>query len=94
MKQLAMGLVALGVLAGTARAAETAKIVLVAGAPSHGPGDHEFNAGCLLLQKCLNAMPGTEALVVKEGWPRDESVFEGARAIVFYMDGGSGHPMI
>ena len=25
------------------------KIVLVAGTPSHGPGDHEFNAGCLLL---------------------------------------------
>jgi len=32
--------------------------------------------------------------VVKGGWPKDESVFEGARALVFYEDGGAGHPMI
>ena len=28
------------------------------------------------------------------GWPKDESVFDGARAVVFFMDGGGGHPMI
>ena len=22
------------------------KLILIAGKPSHGPGDHEFNAGC------------------------------------------------
>ena len=27
---------------------------MVAGTPSHGIGEHEFNAGTLLVQKCLN----------------------------------------
>ncbi len=75
-------------------AADKARIVLVAGRPSHGPGDHEFNAGCKLLTKCLGSMPGIEPVFVPGGWPRDESVFEGARTIVFFMDGGGGHPMI
>lgn len=30
------------------------KIVFLAGAPSHGPNEHEFRAGCLLLAKRLN----------------------------------------
>ena len=55
------------------RAAETAKIVLVAGRPSHGPGEHEFNAGCKLLAKCLAEVPGIEPVVVTGGWPEDES---------------------
>ncbi len=77
-----------------ALAAEKAKIVLVAGNPSHGPGDHEFNAGCLLMEKCLKTDPNLDPVVVKGGWPMDESVFDGAKAIVFFMDGGGGHPMI
>jgi len=28
------------------------------------------------------------------GWPEDESVLEGARSLVFYLDGGVNHPMI
>jgi type 1 glutamine amidotransferase len=71
------------------------KIVMIAGRPSHGPGEHEFNAGILLLADCLKKnVPGVEPVVVKGGWPQDESVFEGASSIVFYMDGGEGHPMI
>ena len=77
-----------------ARAADTAKVVLVAGRPSHGPGEHEFNAGCKLLAKCLSQVPGIEPVVVTGGWPEDESVFDGARTLVFFMDGGGGHPMI
>ncbi len=77
-----------------AQAADTAKVVLVAGRPSHGPGDHEFNAGCKLLAKCLAQVPGIEPVVVTGGWPKDESVFDGARTLVFFMDGGGGHPMI
>jgi type 1 glutamine amidotransferase len=76
------------------RADDPAKIVLVAGRPSHGPGDHEFNAGCKLLAKCLGNVPGVEAVFVGGGWPADESVFDGARAILFFMDGGGGHPII
>lgn len=86
---------ALAALSPTATpAAEKAKIVLVAGNPSHGPGDHEFNAGCLLLEKVLKTDPNLDPVVVKGGWPKDESVFDGAKALVFFMDGGGGHPMI
>lgn len=76
------------------QAAPAAKIVLIAGRPSHPPGQHEFNAGTLLLEKCLRQNPGIETVVVKGGWPADESVFNGARAVVFYMDGGVNHPII
>jgi hypothetical protein len=75
-------------------AAGPAKIVLIAGKPSHGHAEHEFIAGTLLLEKCLRQNAGVEPVVVTGGWPRDESVFDGARALVFYMDGGEEHPMI
>ncbi|HUO31349.1 MAG TPA: ThuA domain-containing protein [Bryobacteraceae bacterium] len=78
----------------SAAAAPPAKIVMVAGAPSHGPGEHEFNAGTLLLAKCLRQNPGVDVVVVKGGWPSDASVFTGAATIVLYMDGGEKHPMI
>jgi type 1 glutamine amidotransferase len=74
--------------------AADAKIVVIAGRPSHGPGDHEFNAGTKLLVKWLKQVPGVEPVLVQNGWPTDESVFQGAKSIVFYMDGGPGHPMI
>lgn len=70
-----------------------ARIVFVAGNPSHGPGEHEHRAGCMLLAKELNesGLP-VVAEVVTGGWPQDESVFEGAAAVVMYSDGGGGHP--
>jgi type 1 glutamine amidotransferase len=72
-----------------------AKIVMIAGNPSHGPGEHEFNAGILLLADCLKKnVPDVDPVVVKGGWPQDESVLDGASTIVFYMDGGDNHPMI
>ncbi len=74
--------------------AQDKKLVLVAGKQSHGPGDHEFRAGSLLLQKCLAATPGLKAEVVSNGWPQDEAVFEGATAVVCYADGGGGHPFV
>jgi len=76
-----------------AGAAET-KIVLIAGTPSHPPGAHEFNAGIKLLVKCLKEIPGIDPVFVEGGWPKDESVFQGARSVVFFMDGGGRHPMI
>src|SRR5213594_1393783 len=78
----------------TTLGAERKKIVLLAGTPSHGPGDHEFNAGCLLLKKCLDKVPGVNAVVFKNGWPKDSHAFDGADAIMLYMDGGGGHPAI
>jgi type 1 glutamine amidotransferase len=70
------------------------KIVFVAGPPSHGPGEHEYRAGCLLLQKCLSGVPGLQTVVYSNGWPTDASAFEGADAIVLSSDGGSAHPAL
>jgi len=71
------------------------KIVFVAGKPSHGPGAHEHRAGCMLLADQLNrsGLP-VEAVVTTNGWPQDNSIFEGASAVVIYADGGSGHPAL
>jgi type 1 glutamine amidotransferase len=71
-----------------------AKIVLVAGHKSHGPGDHEFFAGCAILMKLLKQTPGVFPVMARDGWPKSPKTFKGARAVVFYMDGGGGHPII
>jgi type 1 glutamine amidotransferase len=71
------------------------KLVLVAGKPSHPPRMHEFNAGVQLLAKCLaQGAPELQVEVVLNGWPKDESVFENANAVVFFMDGGNKHEVV
>ena len=81
-------------------AADRRKLVLVAGRPSHRPGEHEFRAGALLLAACLDRHFGREAAprLVTEvhtgGWPADPTAFDNADAIFFFADGGSGHPVI
>lgn len=68
--------------------------MLIAGQPSHPSGQHEFNAGSLLLARALNEQSGlpVHVAVAHNGWPRDESVFEGAAAVVIYSDGNDRHP--
>jgi type 1 glutamine amidotransferase len=82
-------------IAAPAFAADAAKkkVVFVAGRRSHGFGSHDHKAGCMLLAKRLNqsGLP-IEAVVVENGWPADNGVFEGAAAIIVYADGGNGHP--
>jgi hypothetical protein len=70
------------------------KIVFVAGTPSHGPREHEYYAGCLLLQQCLRNVPGIETVVYHYGWPAAPDAFDGADAIVLSMDGGEGHALL
>ena len=71
------------------------KVVMVAGTPSHGPGEHEFNAGSLLLKKCLDEnAPQVQAVVYMNGWPGDPTAFDNADAIMLYMDGGGQHPVV
>jgi type 1 glutamine amidotransferase len=71
------------------------KIVLVAGRPSHGPGDHEFFAGSAILMKMLKETPGVFPVMARDGWPMNPAeTFKNAKAVVFYMDGGGGHPVI
>lgn len=72
----------------------TPKIVVVAGKPSHPPRMHEFNAGVLLLEKCLKQSSLVDCEIVLNGWPKDEAIFDGADAIVFFMDGGRRHEIV
>jgi type 1 glutamine amidotransferase len=75
-------------------AAGKKRIVLVAGTPSHGPGDHEFNAGTTILKGCLDKVAGVDAALYRNGWPADPSAFDAADAVLLYMDGGANHPVI
>ena len=88
---LACGLVAVATLmpriAVAAPATAPARIVFLAGGRSHGPGEHEFRAGCMLLAKALNEQSGLPVKAeVIQGWPDDPSVLDGAKALVFYSD--------
>jgi hypothetical protein len=75
-------------------AAPSRKLVMLAGKPSHPPLQHEFNAGVLLLEKCLASVPGLTVEHHRNGWPDSEKAFEGASGILLYADGGGGHPFI
>src|SRR5262249_37419010 len=70
------------------------KLVLLAGRPSHGPLEHEFNAGVLLLARCLAGVPGLEVAHHENGWTASERALEGASGIFLYADGGAGHPFV
>ncbi len=78
----------------TAQETPNKKLILIAGKPSHGPGLHEFNAGCLLLQKCLANVKGLDVEVHNNHWVSDDKVLETADAVVIYADGGNGHPAL
>ena len=88
-------LIAFTCLAACSFAADKAKVILIAGQDSHGPGDHEFLAGCTLLKKKLDAAMSDkiETVLVERNWPSDESIFQGADAIVIYSDGLGRHPI-
>ncbi len=71
-------------------------IVMIAGRPSHGPGEHEHNAGTLLLAKGLRDGLGSEVEVkthLNAEWPSADELAS-ADTIVIYSDGGGGHPAI
>ncbi|MBM3848143.1 MAG: ThuA domain-containing protein, partial [Verrucomicrobia bacterium] len=70
------------------------KILLIAGSRSHGPGDHEFRAGCLLLQSALAKTSGVISEVASNGWPTSETAFKDVNAVLIYADGGNGHPFL
>jgi hypothetical protein len=56
--------------------------------------EHEYRAGCLLLQKCLANVPGLHVTVVSNDWPKDERAFEGVDAVFMFCTGGASHPAI
>ena len=97
---LSVGLIAQVVIAADeggspANAGDKTKIVFIAGTPSHGYGDHEHRAGCLLLAKWLReGLPNVETVVHSNGWPKDAKIFDGAQAIVAFSSGGGGNMML
>ena len=91
----AIGLSTVRLRAGFAAHGGNTKIVFVAGPPSHPYGIHEYNAGCELLARCLrDSGLGIDAVVCRNGWPKDSAIFAGSAAIVFYADGLKLHPIL
>lgn len=80
-------------LAATGLAAEpTTKIVMIGGPQSHNYMAHEHYASNVVLAKRLEAAGlGIRAVVCRDGWPKDETVLDGAAALVVHCDGGRGH---
>jgi hypothetical protein len=72
-------------------AAADRQVALVAGTPSHGPLQHEHNAGVWQFQKWLNKVPGVHATAHYNGWPQDASIVDKADAILVFCDGGERH---
>jgi len=66
-----------------------AKIVLIAGSTSNKPGQHEYFAGCALLMDWLKKAPGVAPVMVADGWPKNEAVLDGAKAVLLFLDGGN-----
>src|SRR5262245_44158029 len=74
---------------GAAGDRSAATIVLLAGTVKVPDrlGHHDYLAGCALLAFLLEQTAGLRAIVVRDGWPEDERVLDGARALVFYSGG-------
>jgi type 1 glutamine amidotransferase len=83
-------------LASAVQGADKKNVVLIAGKPSHGPGQHEHNAGVLLFKKCLEQGAGEAVSVtafLNSEWPAAE-VLGKADTILFYADGQGNHPAL
>ena len=95
MKKLILNLCVLsGLLLGaTSEAADKAKVVFISGKPSHGRLAHEHRAGNMILAKGLNesGLPIEAVVVPHYGYPKDESILNGADTIVIFCTGHGGH---
>jgi hypothetical protein len=69
------------------------KLVIVAGNMSHPPLMHEFRAGCLILEKGLQNVPGLKVELHTNHWVSNEATLEDADAIFIYSDGKKRHPL-
>jgi hypothetical protein len=71
-------------------ASASVTIVLLAGTVKvpDRVGHHDYLGGCRLLASLLQQSAGVRAIVVRDGWPEEESIFDGARALVVYSGGG------
>jgi len=77
-------------------AARGKKVVFIAGTPSHGTGEHEWDQDAKLLKQCLDTSPNAGDIRTEvhfEGWPDDAGALDDADAIVMLSDGLGGHPL-
>jgi hypothetical protein len=93
-----------GILGGISRSAEfpleeqpkdpkLAKVVFVAGSNSFKPGEHEYMGGCAVLMDLLRQTPGVFPVLALD-WPKKPETFAGAKAVVFFFDGGDKHGLL
>ena len=72
------------------------KIVLIAAAPSHGEGHHDWDQDAQFIKQCLAEAPNVEDLTIEihnDGWPKDPRDLDDAGAIVFLTDGAEMSPL-
>ena len=72
------------------------KIALIAAAPSHGEGHHDWDQDARFIKQCLEEAPNVEDLTIEihnNGWPKNPRDLDGADAIVFLTDGAKFHPL-
>jgi type 1 glutamine amidotransferase len=97
LRSTLLAVLALAMVAAPTFAADAAKkhILLLAGSPSHGPGEHEHNAGVLLLKKCLDesGLPVETKAFLNADWPAAGEL-AAADTVLFYCDGAGGHCML
>lgn len=81
-------------------AAAASRIVLIGGAESEGPGQHDYPSGIRVLKALLDSAPDAwaiEGLTIDahpDGWPSDPAALSGAATLVMYFDGLEKHPLV
>ncbi len=75
------------------RDARQVKIVLVAGSNAFKAGEHEYVGGCAVLMDLLRQTSGVFPVLTLD-WPKNADTFAGARAVVFFFDGGDKHGVL
>jgi type 1 glutamine amidotransferase len=73
------------------------KVVFLAGKPSHGEGNHEWDKDARFLKECLDGASDIEPLDIAihdNGWPVNPTDLDDADAIVFFADGHKFHPLV
>lgn len=69
------------------------KVVLIAGSNFYKPGEHDYRAAVGVLADLLKQTPGV-APVLAIDWPTKPETLAGAKAVVFFFDGGDKHGIL
>lgn len=67
------------------------KLIIIAGKASHKAGEHEYNAGALLIQQWFAHSTDVAVTLCLNGWPTDSTLVPNADGVVLFMDGKQAH---